>query len=140
MSFVGFGDFQMKWFFVLLLVAPTGCEPMEMQRQALLSCASAEGVQANFYRLYGGGATGWQTLHVSVQEKSAEPVVVLTMSHGYDVALKWESDTTLVVSYPASARVIDSKPSVAKIEVQLKPVPDSSGSLAGGSLCVVSKE
>lgn len=130
----------MKWFFILLLVALTGCEPVEGQRQALLSCASAEGVQANFYRLYEGGAAGWQTLHVSVQEKSAEPVVVLTMSHGYDVALKWGSDRALVVSYPASARVIESKPSAARVKVRLKPVPDSNGSLNGGSLCVVAKQ
>lgn len=129
-----------KWFFVLLPVALTGCEPNEVQRQALLSCVSAEGVQASFYRLYGGGAAGWQTLHVSVQEKGAEPVVVLSMSRGYDVALRWESDTVLVVSYPQSARVIDSKPSVAKMTVLLKPVPDSGGSLTAGSQCSVTKQ
>lgn len=123
--------------FALLLA---GCGNSESTREDLLSCAYAgTETRAVFYRLYGGGAAGWQTLHVAIQSGDLKPEVVLTISHGYDVVLEWQDKSALTISYPASASVVQFKQSFGGVTIHLRPQDSKSGSLVGGSRCIVAQ-
>lgn len=130
----------MRYIGVVVALLLAGCGNSESTREDLLSCISPDtATRATFYRLYGGGAAGWQTLHVEIQSSDLKPEVVLTMSHGYDVVLEWQDKSTLVISYPASAIVPQSKQSFGGGTVQLRPQDSKSGSLVGGSRCVAAQ-
>lgn len=123
---------------VALLLA--GCSDADSTREDYLSCVyPGSTTRAMFYRLYGGGGAGWQTLHVAIQSERLKPEVVLTMTHGYDVELEWQGGSNLTIAYPASANVVESKPTFAGGTIRLRPLNSDGGTLAGGSRCIATQ-
>lgn len=130
----------MRYFAPVLVLLLAGCGKSEGTREDLLSCGNpGTTTRAVFYRLYGGGAAGWQTMHVAIQSESLKPEIVLTMSHGYDVELEWQDKSTLAIAYPSSANVVDSKQAFGGGTVHLRSHDSKSGSLASGSRCVAAQ-
>lgn len=119
-----------SWLAVLLgaLVAQ-GC-PQSVEQ--IFECASRDGERiASFYRVFGGGAAGWQLMRVSVRPK-AEPFdaddFIFEMSHGYDVRLEWQDSQNLLIGYPGTARIEKTPGAVAEgVDISLRPFDSADG-------------
>lgn len=130
----------MKFIVLLILSSLLGGCGSTGTREDLLACKSRDGsLRAVFYRLYGGGAAGWQSLYVAVQHSTGPYVVVLGMTHGYDVTLEWRDNSALHIGYPSSATVFESKVTYGDGAVQIEPMPSTDGSLEGGDKCVLAQ-
>ncbi len=126
-------------FLALLLLTSIlgGCGSTDSTREDILACKSRDGsLRAVIYRLFGGGAAGWQSFYVTVRHSTGPHVVVLGMNHGYDVTLEWRDNSALHIGYPSSATVFESKPTYGDGAVQIEPLPSTGGSLKGGSKCI----
>ena len=126
-------------FVALGLASASGCG-YEVER--LVECPSPSGrYTATFYRIYGGGAAGFQYLHVNVRPAAApfdEQMYVLQLKGGYDARLIWNGDSALVVHYPSDARVDSAAPYAVlsdTLSVRYSPQPGQDGQLAAGSGC-----
>jgi hypothetical protein len=117
-----------------------------------LSCPSPDGaVVAIFYRVFGGGAAGWQREGVTIQP-SGQPLdpdeSVLDLHSGFDVRMTWHDPDRLLVEYPNSARVdtmsekYDVRTGLLKrvvrtVEISYSPVETpGDGLLERGTRCV----
>ena len=88
---------------------------------------------ARFYRVYGGGAAGYQFLRIDVRSRDEvfryDDSHVFHMRHGYEVELKWTDDTHLVVGYPAKADVDKQETMKGDVSIEYRPRSDLSGVL-----------
>jgi hypothetical protein len=93
--------------YVLIVVSSLSGSRGSVKQETFLECPSPDSrYTARFYREFGGGAAGWQYMHVTVRESgTSTSSVVLTLNRGYDVTLTWREDATLLIGYPDSARV-----------------------------------
>ena len=84
-----------------------GCGFGADETKVLFSCASPDGkLVANFVRISGGGAAGYQKLYVNILESqfNAESQV-FEMAHTYDLRLRWITNSHLEIGYPAQASI-----------------------------------
>lgn len=99
--------------------------------EEITTCPSPQGQKvASFFRVYGGGAAGWQVLRVSIR-RAGEPlkpdVFVFEMKHGYDTRLEWLSEDRLLVGYPNNASVESTTTSALGVEIAFKALPSREG-------------
>lgn len=103
--------------------------------ERIFDCASADGEKvASFYRVFGGGAAGWQLMRVSLrreEETFEADDFIFEMSHGYDVRLEWSDSQSLVIGYPDTARVEKKPGSEAdSVAISLRMLASVDGSFA----------
>ena len=97
-----------KILIVSLLPMLTCCGALE-ESEVFFECASPDGSKiATFYRVYGGGAAGYQYSRINIRN-SDRPINLdsysFSMSHGGDASIQWKTNKSLVIGYPKYADI-----------------------------------
>lgn len=134
-------NLRSRTFYLPLLLLAGSCNRLDTV-ELLLDCESPAGENlASFYRIYGGGAAGWQLLRVSIRANT-QPFdadsFVFQMTHGYDVRMQWQGEHHLRLQFPSEARVDSVVPVLSireLVRIDTASAPSTGGQLSGGSTC-----
>lgn len=120
-------------------LALVSCGELEI----LGTCPSPDGLSvATFFREYGGGAAGWQSMGVQVQrarEKFSARGAPFEFAHAYQVQLHWASDSHLEIRFPSDASIARNDPAAGSISIAYRGEPPFRGGTLSDSelkLCV----
>ena len=101
---------------MIALVMLTSCR---RTTETIIECPSPDGTsRAVFYWIHGGGAAGSATFKLAVLDRGEglnSGRDVLVMRHGYDVHIRWNTGSELLVEYPNRAAVDMKKDDISSV-------------------------